>query len=363
MVNGLRVAVVGGGIAGLSVAAFLCRAGIASTVYEQAAGPVEEGAGIQLSPNGTRLLHRAGLAGHLSRHAVRPEAVEVRHWRGDRILARTELGTACVARYGAPYYTLRRARLRQGLLDLVTGNGLTAVRTGRRVVGIAELPDQVRLRFADGSVAGADLLIGADGLHSVVRRALVTDRIRYSGLTVRRGLVRAGRLPGVGNRVLVWLGPDRHVVCYPLPDGWVNVVAIAPHVGAAYADWPDTVRAAVAELGPPVARPLYDRAPLARWRTRRIALAGDAAHPLLPFAAQGANQAIEDAATLAAVLGTGAAGVPAALDRYERVRLPRLARVRDLIAENVADPDAPVRPAEGLAAREWLYAYDAERAA
>src|SRR2546429_1217813 len=136
MVNGLRVAVVGGGIAGLSVAAFLCRAGIASTVYEQAAGPVEEGAGIQLSPNGTRLLHRAGLAGHLSRHAVRPEAVEGRHWRGDRILARTQLGTACVARYGAPYYTPRPAPVRHGPPDPLTRNGPTAPPTRRPGGGI-----------------------------------------------------------------------------------------------------------------------------------------------------------------------------------------------------------------------------------
>lgn len=388
----IRVAVVGGGIAGLSAAAFLARAGITCAVYEQAAEVHEVGAGIQLSPNGSRLLHRAGLAGYLSRVAVRPVAIEVRRWRDNRTIARTELDRAD---YGVPYYTLHRADLHRGLLDLVSGT----FRCGRRCVAVTEHPDRVDLRFADGSTESADLVLGADGLRSVVRRVLSTDRIRFSGLVAHRGLLRPGFDDRAGfndrtgfddragfdgqPRVLVWLGTDRHVVCYPIADGWINVVAVRPsaepvelgqslaepvELGRAFADWPEPVPGLVREMDNGNPWPLYDRAPLARWCTRRVALLGDAAHPLLPFAAQGANQAIEDAATLAACLRSGLADVPGALARYERIRLPRLARVGRLVRDNIAvqnniavqdntvDGSRPGRPG-----RAWLYGYDAEQ--
>jgi salicylate hydroxylase len=150
--------------------------------------------------------------------------------------------------------------------------------------------------------------------------------------------------------VRVWLGPAAHLVCYPVtPSGPWNVVAVAPDGLTAFAGWHPEARAVLDGAAPLAPFPLQDRAPLGRWCTRRIALAGDAAHALLPFAAQGANQAIEDAATLAACLrGTA---VPEALQRYERKRIPRLARVAALVKSNVdgtPDPD-----------RDWLYGYDA----
>jgi salicylate hydroxylase len=333
---------------------FLARAGFPVTVYEQAAELTEVGAGLQVSPNASRLLHRAGLAGHLAVTAVRPTAIEVRRLPDNAILARTELGAAAVDRYGAPYYTVHRARLHSGLLDRVTD----PIRLRHRCVAITEQPDRVELRFADGSTAVADLVLGADGLHSVVRAALATDTVRRSSLTVHRGLIHTGDL-GTEPAVRVWLGRGRHVVCYPISPDCLNVVAVLPHaVPDPLTGFPDAPAALRAVLPKAATRwPLADRVPLLRWCTGRIALLGDAAHPLLPFAAQGANQAIEDAATLAACLrAAGPDAVPEALRRYERIRIPRVARVAALVhknttGEHVADD------------RSWLYGYDAEQAA
>lgn len=356
----VRVAVVGAGIAGLSVAAFLARAGITATVYEQATELREVGAGIQLSPNGSRLLHRAGLGAHLSAAAVRPEAIEVRRWQDNGLIARTELGAACEAAYGAPYYTVHRARLHSGLLGLVQDR----VHRGRRVVAVTEHPDRVELRFAGGDPVSADLVVGADGLHSVVRRAVSADTVRFSGLTVHRGLARD---TGGEPLVRIWLGPARHVVAYPIGGGVANVVVAGK--SESFDGWHDEVRAVVAGAEGWSRWPLYDRVPLDRWGTRRVVLAGDAAHPLLPFGAQGANQAIEDAAALARCLAAG--DVPGALRRYEEIRVPRVDRVRAMVRGNTDDHhlpdgarqrrrDAPMRARESLHARAWLYGYDAE---
>ncbi|GAA4719907.1 FAD-dependent monooxygenase [Phytohabitans rumicis] len=366
----VRVAVVGAGIAGLSAAAFLARVGVRCDVFEQADPPDEAGAGIQLSPNATRLLHRAGLAAHLAATAVRPAAIELRRWASNEVIGRTRLGAACESSYGAPYYTTHRADLHRGLLDLVARG--STVHFGRRCVGVLERPGRVELRFADGSDGAADLVIGADGIHSTVRAVLAPGRSRPTGLAVHRGPV-----PGTASRVRVWLGPGRHVVCYPVAEKRLNVVAVTPagdaDLATAYEGWHEEVRELLA-AGPLTTRPLTERDPLPRRRTRRIAMVGDAAHPLLPFGAQGANQAVEDAAALAACLRTpGSGGVAAALLRYERVRLPRLARVAGLVADNAAALHLPdgaaqrwrdrtMRGREGLRARAWLYGYDAEAA-
>jgi salicylate hydroxylase len=335
-VNGIRVAVVGAGIAGLSVAAFLARTGTACTLYERRPGPGEVGAGIQLSPNGTRLLHRIGLASHLARTAVRADAVEVRDGHTGAVLARTDL-----TGFGAPYYTTHRATLHSGL-STVVGD---VVRYDRRCVGVRGYPDRVELRFADGGAVSADLLVGADGLYSLVRKAISPDEVRFSGLVAYRALVRGDRPPAV----TVWLGADAHVVCYPVGAGRVNVVAVVPDgQPASFPGWHRDVRALIAQAGTPTRWPLHDRAPLDRWYTGRIVLAGDAAHPMLPFAAQGANQAIEDAAVLAACLRDG----PDGLQRYQRIRAPRIDAVRALVQGNLSRPDGP---------RGWLYDYDAER--
>jgi salicylate hydroxylase len=350
------VAVVGAGIAGLSVAAFLSRAGFAATVYEQAAELRDSGAGIQLSPNGTRLLHRIGLAPHLSRVAVAPEAIEIRRWRDGATIARTDLSAG---RYGAPYLTLHRADLYGGLLGAAP-----RVRTGRRCVAVCEYPDHAVLRFADGTTESADLVVGADGLHSVVRGTLAADKVRYRSFVAYRGV-----LPGTGSTVDIWLGASRHVVAYPMGRGEINVVRVEPDsFKSTFAGWHPEVRAILEKMTPAGRWPLYDRAPLTRWRTRRVVVVGDAAHPLLPFGAQGANQAVEDAAALAACLRADPADVPGALHRYERVRMPRLRRVAAMVRDNAVNHHLPdgirqwvrdARPPDPA----WLYDHDAEELA
>ncbi len=379
-----RIAVIGGGIAGLAVAAALGRHGRRCTVYERADRLDEVGAGIQISPNAARLLHRLGLAERLDAVADRPEAIELRRWEDGEPLGRTELGAGCVARYGAPYYTVHRADLHSALLDAATRTA--PVRLGRRCVGV----DEHAVRFADGRFALADLVIGADGVRSTVRAELVADRPRFGGIAVYRALVPADRLPRLANpaTVRIWLGPGQHCVCYPIRGGrWLNLVATAPTrestveswtsgadvaaLAAAYTSWNRDVRELVSAVDTALCFVPHDRPPLARWYTRRLALVGDAAHAMLPFGAQGANQAIEDAAALAACLASARPDV--ALPRYDRVRRARVAQVGAATREHARthhladggrqrDRDRALVATAGLDAHDWLYGYDAELA-
>ena len=360
------MAVVGGGIAGLTAAAALTRSGVECAVFEQAS-LVGDGAGIQLAPNATRLLHRLGV--RLSDVAVRPEAVELRRWDSGELIARTELGAVCEARYGAPYYTLHRADLHRALAALVD-----TVSLGRRCVAVTEHADRVALDFTGGAV-DADMVVGADGIHSVVRATLDSSTAQPAGLAVHRGLFDADRLPWLRDRpaVRIWLGPGRHVVCYPVAGGArVSVTAVA-RSGAltGYSGWHDNVREVLAVAAPMRTWTLDDRPPLSRWHTRRVAVIGDAAHPMPPLGAQGANQAIEDAVVLAGCL-RGGPDLAAALRRFERLRKPRVARVVAWVRGNVRDHhvadgaaqrrrDAAAPRQRDLDRQEWLYGYDAER--
>ncbi|RFS84206.1 salicylate 1-monooxygenase [Actinomadura spongiicola] len=390
----LTVAVAGAGIAGLTLAAALCRNGIDCHVYEQAERLAEVGAGVQVAPNATRLLRRLGLADRLSAVAVAPEAIEARRWDDGALLRRTPLGDLCRRRFGAPYYTLHRADLHDALLSLVPPD---RVHLGARGVAVTQDAGAARLRMADGAEIAADLVVGADGIHSVVREHLVTDRPRYSGHTIYRGLVPAEKVPHLvaEPRVRLWFGPERHCVCYPVSSGeQVSFGATVPasdwreeswsargdvaDLAAAYRGW----HADVAELigaAETVGRwALHDRESIDRLGAGRVAVIGDAAHPMLPFQAQGANQAVEDAVVLALCLfgvdpegGLDALG--AALRRYERIRLPRTTRIQRQSRDSVktfhqAHGDAETRrdtarDSSVLDDHRWLFEYDAEQAA
>lgn len=397
MVATIRVAVVGAGIAGLTVAAALARSGIRADVYEQAEELGEVGAGIQLSPNATRLLGRLGLTSYLEQVATRPEAVEMRRWDTGEVLMSSVLGAACEARYGAPYYAVHRADLHRGLRDLVPAQHL---RLGRRLAAVSEDADGVQLRFDDGSTATADVLIGADGIRSVVREQLAGDQPRFSGQTVYRGLVPGGLLPDlVANpTVTIWLGPGQHCVHYPIAGGkLVSFVATTPATDwhgeswtapaqvqtmtAAYAAWHERVVGLLSAADTVTRWALHDRDPAPRWSTDRITLVGDAAHPMLPFGAQGAAQAIEDAATLAVCVRAVAAGpagpapeaIAQALQRYEQTRRSRTDTVARTIRENAKNHhysdgeqqqrrDQTMSQKWSLQGQAWLYDYDAELA-
>jgi len=390
--NDLRVAIVGAGIAGLTVAASLARAGVASVVFERADALAPEGAGIQLAPNATRLLRRLGLAHGLDAVAVRPAAIELRRWDNGATIGATELGAACEDRYGAPYYTLHRADLQRVLLGALADTRGVMLRLGRHCVGVSERPQAAVLHFADGASVEADVVIGADGIHSSVRAALASDAPRYSGMGVYRGLIPVEHLPHLAGdpTVRIWLGPRQHCVCYPVAAGaLMSFTATAPgheqglgswsapgvvaNLVAAYAGWHSDVLGLLSAAGPVTQWALHDRAPLSRLHAGRVVVVGDAAHAMLPFGAQGANQAIEAAATLAACLrGVSAAEIVPALDHYERVRLPRLARVGAAVRGNARDHhladgreqrrrDRCLSAHRSLRRQGWLYGYDAER--
>jgi len=386
----IRVVVAGAGIAGLAFAAALHRAGIDCHIYEQAEHLTEVGAGIQVAPNATRLLHRLGLHDRLRAVAVVPQAIEMRRWDDGRLLQRTPLGSLCRHRFGAPYYAVHRADLHSGLLSLAPPD---RVHLGARLVAVTQSTDEAWLHLSDGTTVSADLVVGADGIHSIAREQIVADQPRFSGQTIYRGLVPAERVPFLltDPRVQLWLGPDQHFVCYPVSSGrqvsfgatvsasdwreesWSARGEVA-QLAAAYAGWHPDVAQLVGAAETVSRWALHDRESIDRLSSGRVAVIGDAAHPMLPFQAQGANQAIEDAVVLAVCLAdAGPGGLSAALRRYERIRLPRTTRIQRQSRANaktfhLVDGDAQRRrdtsaqTSSGLDRHEWLFGYDAEQA-
>ncbi|GAA2102653.1 FAD-dependent monooxygenase [Actinomadura alba] len=387
----IRVAVAGAGIAGLAFAAALRRTGIDCHIYEQAGRLAEVGAGVQVAPNATRLLRRLGLRERLRAVAVAPQAIEMRRWDDGTLLQRTPLGGPCRRRFGAPYYTLHRADLHSSLLSLIPPD---RVHLGARCVAITQDADAARLHLSDGTTVTADLVVGADGIHSIVREQLVADQPRYSGQTIYRGLVPAERVPYLLTepRVQLWFGPDQHCVCYPVSSGrqvsfgatvaasdwreesWSARGDVA-ELAAAYAGWHADVARLIGAAETVSRWALHDRESVDRLSSGRVTVIGDAAHPMLPFQAQGANQAIEDAVVLAVCLAeAGPDGLGAALRRYERIRLPRTSQIQRRSRDNaktfhLADGDAQRRrdtaaqTSSGLDRHQWLFGYDAEQAA
>jgi salicylate hydroxylase len=388
------IAIIGGGIGGLTAAAVLLRAGFDVEVYEQARALSEVGAGLNIGPNASRILHRLGIGGELQQIGVKPVAFEQRRWDDGRLLLRSPLGQAVETAFGAPYYTFHRGDLHRAL-----ANALPAARVhlAYRFTHLVDHGDHVEAHFANGASVSADALIGADGIHSVVRDALLgPEKPRFTGCVAYRGLVPADRLTRLGLALTnqIWMGPGGQFVHYFVSAGkLVNFVAITEEdtwqreswvdrgeisdVLAAYAGWHDQILSIVAEADETYKWALFDRTPLPRWSVGRVTLLGDACHPMLPFMAQGAAQAIEDAATLKGCLVRFRDDVPEALRSYERLRLPRASRLQGMSETNKRRfhmPDGEAqrsRDAEmasgatdwSFAAIAWLYEYDAEAVA
>lgn len=390
----LRIAIVGGGIGGVAAALFLRQAGLDATVYEQAAEPVELGAGIVVAPNMVRLLRRLGLAGELAACAVRLEAAwEFRRWRDGRVLFVQPMGETCERLYGAHCYVAHRADL-LALLQRALPPQL--VRFDQRCVGAVQDEHEVQLTFVDRAgrttAVTADAVVGADGIHSAVRQAIAADVVaRFSGLCAFRCLVPADQAPGMALRPVqtLWLGPGHHFVHYPISRGrLVNIVAFAPagdwrteswtadgeiaDLLAEFDGWDARLAQLIASATTTKRWAVYDRDPLAQWTRGRVTLLGDAAHPMLPFFAQGAAQAVEDAAVLAGCLRTaGPDSVRDALQRYERLRRPRATQVQLMSRGREVQnhlPDGPEQEARDaqlangrpLLDNAWLYGHDVE---
>ncbi|WIM97883.1 FAD-dependent monooxygenase [Actinoplanes oblitus] len=377
----MKINVIGAGIGGLSAALSLLAAGFDVRVYERATALSEVGAGIQLSPNATRVLHGLGLEKELALTAVKPLAFHQRRWDDGRTLQRAPLGEPVEARFGFPYYHMHRA----DLLAVLAG-ALPAERLhfGHRLTGITDRGDRVSAHFAGHADADADVLIGADGIHSPVRAALFgPEEPRFTGCVAYRGLVPADRVRHLPLEVTVdaWLGPGRHFVHYFVSGGRVlNFVAVIEQDAwtheswtdrgdpadalAAFDGWHPQVREILRAVDETFVWALFDRAPLHRWSRGRVTLLGDACHAMLPFMAQGAAQAIEDGATLAACLAGAGADPAGALRRYETRRLGRTARLQAMSAANKTrfhlpdGPDQRDRDA-GLAAGATGWSFDA----
>lgn len=388
-----RILIVGGGIGGLATALACSRAGVELALFERSAEFAEVGAGIQMGPNVTKILHSWGLHDAVAGVAAFPQRLQVRSALSGRELGSLRLGARSVQRYGAPYATIHRADLHALLLAAVKQQAAVQLNLDRWVAGFIQDRDGVTLHTSDGRTARGDVLVGADGLWSGVRQQLLNDGAPHAtGHLAYRALVAQRSLPEHlrSQQVTAWLGPRLHVVQYPVRGGeWLNVVAIVH--GRMYGDaayWDH--RANAAELRRSMAAtclPLQElMEAIGDWRLwalsirvpmrgaqeqaqGRVALLGDAAHPMLPYLAQGAGMAIEDADELARVLAqlTDAAhDVPALLRRYGARRWQRNARVQARAMRNGQifhatglvrwGRDAAMRwLGEGLLDVPWLY--------
>lgn len=337
------VLVVGAGIGGMSAALALARAGLPVQILEAAARLEEVGAGIQLAPNATRVLDELGVFDALRPVAVHPlELVYMDALSGVRITS-LDLGEAFLERYGHPYVVVHRHDLHRCLLQACVACGVT-IATGKRVTDIEDLETRARVRCEDGSQHDADVLVGADGLRSRVRALIDDAPPREHPYVAYRGTLPTGalRLRGGEDAMVMWVGPGLHMVQYKVRAGDLyNQVGVfeSPSFTPDSVDWggPEELDAAFSRCCDAVARasrmltrerrwPMIDRDPIDGWTRHRVTLLGDAAHPMQPFLAQGACQALEDASVLARQLASHDDPGEALL-HYERERIPRSARV------------------------------------
>jgi salicylate hydroxylase len=342
------ILIAGGGIGGLTAALECAGQGYPVLVFEQADEFSDVGAGIQLSPNPSRVLLSLGLGQALESVAFLPEGTEFRHWRTGRLISYNPLGQAALETYGAPYYHIHRADLSRILAEAAAAEPRISLRARARVSGFEQNDDAVTVQTEAGTFTGA-ALIGADGIHSVVRDGLFgPESPTFTGNVAWRGLVPAERLPdGLVNPVAgVWWGPGKHFVHYFLRGGeLVNCVCVVEKEGweieswtelgdhaelkRDFTGWHPTIQTLIDNIDPDACFKwaLFDRPPMPAWSTGRVTLLGDACHPTLPFMAQGAAMAIEDAAVLSRCLAK-VETVAEALARYESLRKARTAGIK-----------------------------------
>ena len=384
------VLIAGGGIGGLCAAVALASHGIYSHVIEAAAKFGESGAGIQIGPNGSRLLQRWGLTDALDAQAGKPESLSIGDGPSGQILCELPLNAVAQQRYDAPYYVAERALLHRLLYEKARQSNIIDLTTDFPVLSVRNTDHGVAAMTPDGREISGKALVGADGVHSRIRLLLFGRRARPSGWKAWRSTVRLTREAASGiNNVQLWLGRNAHLVRYCCgPDGPLNAVAITrgdcassgwdrsveslylkPH----FADWDEAPYSLLREFDGWKCWPLMKMEALPRWSEGRITLLGDAAHPIMPFLASGAVMAIEDAAVLAEELAR-TPDVPAlAFRQYEARRRGRIARVRRgavtmgsgyqkggakrLARNKVMRTPSPQRL---LSRNDWLYGYCAE---
>lgn len=384
----MDIIVIGAGIGGLTVAASLVRRGHRVRVYEQAPALGEIGAAVQMSANATKVLFDLGLQPTLEASGVKPLSFEFRRYNDGELLHEIKLGAAHAEKHGAPYYQIHRVDLHAALLDALKALDPDAVRLGMHAQQIRETGDHAEVVFSDGSVERAELLIGADGIKSAVRQHIVdAEPPVFTGHVAWRLSIPVERIPQALRPPLastIWCGPRNHAVMYYMRGGsLLNFVGCVERpweeeswttrqpwseLDQDYAGWHPMVRAAVenTDRDQCFRWALNNRKPAMTWNTARVALLGDAVHPTLPYMAQGAAMAIEDAAVLARALDLDCP-LPEALRRYTQHRAPRAARVveesnemADLYHIDNADDMRQAFKDRNIAAsrNNWLYPYD-----
>ena len=374
------VAIIGGGIGGLFAANALIAHGIRVSVHEQAPELGEIGAGVFVTPNAVRQLERVGLLAAVEKFGARvgPASSYFRH-DGTRIapvqVKDANGWNACFGMHRADFVDLLARKLPANI-----------VHTGHRAIGFEQDGDTARVRFANGETVQADVVVGADGIHSELRPFVFPpSKPVFHGTISYRGLIPLERLPGwPTDRWQMWAGPSKHFLVFPVRHGtMVNYVGFVPAdqemkeswsapgdqavLRREFEGWDPRIGEVLAQVDKTLRWALYDREPLPGWSKGRLTLLGDAAHPMLPHLGQGANQSIEDGMALAAILAhADASTVPAALLAYERLRRERVAEVqlgarKHGLRVDSASGDLGTRDSE-LAAhaefRKHLYTYD-----
>lgn len=377
-----RIIVVGGGIGGLTCALALSRAGHSVQLYEQAPAFGEIGAGIMLTPNATRVLRQFGLGAPLDLSGMRPPASRYRRFDDAALMGDAPLADVMESTHGAPWLHIHRSDLLDALLAAVRARGGVDLHVGHRAAGCAQDGGSVTVQFGNGAEAEGDLLVACDGVRSTMRAVLTAHaEPRFRGQVAWRALAPAGGLPErVTDRAsVVWIGEDRHIVQYVLRGAsLVNYVAIAAQqewveegwnrparleeVQEEFAGWHEDVQSLLSATPADALYKwgLFDRDPLEQWVYGRIALLGDAAHPMLPFMAQGSAMAIEDAAVLGRCL-EAFDDLDVALSRYQAVRLERTARVilQSRAQTNLYQRLTGDKKRQRAASTDWVYGFDA----
>lgn len=389
MTNNIHVGIVGAGMGGLAAAIALARTGIASTVYERAPVFEEVGAGLQISPNASRVLIALGLGEPLLANSVRPTAVRLRRGDNGAALARIPLGETAEARWGAPYVVVHRADLQDMLVAAAKAHPEITLKQAEPVTDLSgEGPYEILT--GENSHGPFDAVIGADGIWSAIRAHTIGETApRYSGKVAWRTTVDPAALPpGLDHlETGTWLGTDAHLVHYPVRGGSeANVVAVttdrwrepgfsAPgdprELMARFEDWDPRVQRLIRAAPRWTKWALADRDPIYHWGKGAVTLLGDAAHPMMPFLAQGASFAIEDAWVLADCMAEMESPA-AAFRRYEHQRAPRAARAQvtarrngeifhmGTIMSRARDATLRILPTERLLAQwDWLYGWRA----